>query len=649
MAGELMRPLARALHRENTPRRRSARGAIVLALAIGLALGVPVSCTPDVAPTPAASPTPTTPAPPQGSAPTVTPDDVPRPVPPLVDAPRQDRLSLVRLYTGVDAQPLPLETLYPDEPVGTTRRFWTIDAAGPSMFTIEAELRHVGEHALWYVSVGASVSDTRLATAARAFDEEIYPEVIRLFAREAAPHGKLTIVNARLGPGLAGYFAGADALPAEAWRFSNERAAIFMASANFGSDRYLGTLAHELQHWAHWLVDRDEVTWVHEGLSELAATSLGLPALPPSAYLLNPGVSITLWPEIGQSITNYAGASLFFSYLSGRTGLDNIHRLVAQSADGGEGIQAYLDEVAPGEQFDDLFTDWVAANVAGATEGRFAYPPPMRAVNIAGGVSRAIEGEGAVAGEAPQFGAWYLRIVPGDAPLTVTISGAERTAVLPVDPPGGDSCWWGNRGDNIDATLTRPVDLTGLDQATLRFWTWYDIEEAWDRAYVAASADAGASWTALAGGHTTASDPIGSSLGHSYTGRSDGWVRETIDLSPFAGAPMLLRFEYVTDDAISNTGWCVADISIERQDLSDGEWTANGFIDLSAEGVSQRFMARLVTGAGAEAQVTNVPFDSSNRAEFTVDAPSVLAVTGLSTKTSQPGRVQVVSSRRTTN
>ena len=515
------------------------------------------------------------------------------------------------------------------------------------MFTIEAELRHVGEHALWYVGVGTNVSDARLAAAARAFDEEIYPEVIRLFARGAEPHGKLTIVNARLGRGLGGYFASADALPAEAWRFSNERAAIFMASANFGGDRYLGTLAHELQHWAHSLVDRDEVTWVHEGLSELAATSLGLPALPPSAYLLNPGVSITLWPEIGQSITNYAGASLFFSYLSGRTGLDNIHRLVAQSADGGEGIQAYLDEVAPGEQFDELFADWLAANVAGAPEGRFAYPPPMRAVNIAGAVSRAIEGEGAVAGEAPQFGAWYLRIVPGDAPLTVTISGAERTAVLPVDR--GDSCWWGNRGDNIDATLTRSVDLTGLDQATLRFWAWYDIEEAWDRAYVAASADGGASWTALAGDLTTASDPIGSSLGHSYTGSSDGWVQETIDLSPFAGAPMLLRFEYVTDDAISNTGWCVDDINIERLDLSDGEWTANGFIDLSAEGVSQRFAARLVTGAGAEARVTSVPFDSSNRAEFTVDAPSVLVVTGLSTKTSQPGRLQVVSSRRPTN
>ena len=644
-----MRPPARDLRCENTARRRSARAAVVLALAIGLALGVPVSCTPDVAPTPAASPTPTTSAPPQGSAPAVTPDDAPPPAPPLVDAPRQDRLSLVRLYTGVDAQPLPLETLYPDEPVGTTRRFWTVDVTGPSMFTIEAELRHVGEHALWYVGVGTNVSDARLAAAARAFDEEIYPEVIRLFAREAEPHGKLTIVNARLGPGLGGYFASADALPAEAWRFSNERAAIFMASANFGGDRYLGTLAHELQHWAHSLVDRDEVTWVHEGLSELAATSLGLPALPPSAYLLNPGVSITLWPEIGQSITNYAGASLFFSYLSGRTGLDNIHRLVAQSADGGQGIQAYLDEVAPGEQFDELFADWLAANVAGAPEGRFGYPPPMRAVNIASAVSRAIEGEGAVVGEAPQFGAWYLRIVPGDAPLTVTISGAERTAVLPVDPPSGDSCWWGNRGDNIDATLTRSVDLTGLDQATLRFWTWYDIEEAWDRAYVAASADGGASWTALAGDHTTASDPIGSSLGHSYTGSSDGWVRETIDLSPFAGAPMLLRFEYVTDDAISNTGWCVADISIERLDLSDEEWTANGFIDLSAEGVSQRFAARLVTGAGAEAQVTSIPFDSSNRAEFTVDAPSVLVVTGLSTKTSQPGRLQVVSSRRPTN
>ena len=38
--------------------------------------------------------------------------------------------------------------------------------------------------------------------------------------------------------------------------------------------------------------------------------------------------------------------------------------------------------------------------------------------------------------------------------------------------------WWSNRGDSIDTRLTREFDLSGLTSATLRFSTWYEIEEA---------------------------------------------------------------------------------------------------------------------------------------------------------------------------
>jgi bacillopeptidase F (M6 metalloprotease family) len=50
--------------------------------------------------------------------------------------------------------------------------------------------------------------------------------------------------------------------------------------------------------------------------------------------------------------------------------------------------------------------------------------------------------------------------------------------------------------------------MRSLEQATLRFNTWFEIEEGWDYGYVAASTDGGATWTALRGDHTTASNPV---------------------------------------------------------------------------------------------------------------------------------------------
>ena len=202
----------------------------------------------------------------------------------------------------------------------------------------------------------------------------------------------------------------------------------------------------------------------------------------------------------------------------------------------------------------------------------------------------------------------------------MTISGTERTAVLPVDPPSGDSCWWGNRGDNIDATLTqlsgphgpRPGDAPVLDLVRHRGGMGQGVRCRVRRRRSVVDARSPAATRP----RPTPDRLFAGPLLHRKLGRLGAGRRSTSRRSP--GRPCCCGSSTSPTTRSQNTGWCVADISIERLDLSDGEWTANGFIDLSAEGVSQRFRARLVTGAGAEAQVTNVPFDSSNRAEFTV-------------------------------
>ena len=618
--------------------RPRALGLLTLTLAALLSLA---ACTSSSTPTPAAGPTPLSTSTPIGA----TPSPTPGPQATLPDAPQRDWLALVAAYRGIVSEPVSDTILYPDESPGAQRSFWAIDVDGPAMFRLDAELRHVSERALWYVADGMDIEDRSLIETGRAFDQEIYPSVFATFAPSADPPGRITIVNADL-PGLAGYLSSVDALSTDANRFSNERVSLFMnGTSGVSGDRYLGTLAHELQHLAHWLVDPTEETWVNEGLSELAARSLGLPALPVSAYLRDPSVSLTDWPlSPGASIPNYAGGALFSAYLADRTGLDNMHRLVAQQEDSVAGVQAYLDEVTPGLSFDDLYADWLVANLVDARNGRFAYSMPAGTVLV----EHELDGPGVLMDTLPQRGGWYLRIEPEDGPLTVRFEGSTATPLLPVSPHSGDACWWGNRGDSIDSSLTRTLDLTGLSEATLRFWTWHEIEDQWDHAYVAVSDDGGRRWQALEGKLTSRDDPVGSSLGPSYTGSSEGWQREEIDLTPFAGRAVLLRFNYVTDESVNAAGWCIDDIEVPEAGFTDDaesdlEWQADGFVRARAAGVAQRFVLRVVAGTGDGARVTEIELDDANRASFTVDEPVVIVLTAIAPKTTEPASFSITT------
>ena len=138
----------------------------------------------------------------------------------------------------------------------------------------------------------------------------------------------------------------------------------------------------------------------------------------------------------------------------------------------------------------------------------------------------------------------------------------------PVPPASGSYMWWSGRQNYLDAklTLATPLDFTGATTATLTFKTFYDIEEGWDFGFVQVSTDGGATWTSLPGTTTTDEhDPDCYFIDElpGYTGFSEAWLDETVDLSPYAGqSNVLLRFRYETDPATLGMGWFLDDIAV---------------------------------------------------------------------------------------
>ena len=553
---------------------------------------------------------------------------------------------MARRYRGLQASPLPIERLFPEEQAGARTNFWVLEGAGPDVHQIEAGLLHVSTHALWYVESELPVSLEDITRAAKLFDEETYPFVITHFGHGKVPSGKVTVLIARLSD-VGGYFTSIDQLPAVIDHDSNERAIIYInASVPVGSPGFMGTLAHELQHFVHSWVDPDEETWINEGLSEFASSAAGYPTIPGSIYLQMPETSVVHWPmEIQDSGPSYAGALLFLHYLASRTGgLESMSRLIAEPADGVQGIQAYLRQASPGLEFRDVLGDWMVANYLGAFEGPYGYPGRPGFLQI----DRQVSGPGTLQSSVPQFGAWYVHFPPGSV-FDVHFQGAAATPLLPEPPPSGPSCWWGNRGDGLDATLTRALDLAAVESATLSFWQWYQMEPGYDYGYVAISTDGGGTWVPQAGRHTSHDDSNQRALGPGYTGSSGGWAQEQIDLSAYAGQKVLLRFEQLTDESISGDGWCIDDISVPEIGLeddaeSDGAWEQDGFMRLPAGGVVQEFVLRLIRGEGRTATVERIVLSAGNQASFTVGSGAVLLVTAMAPKTRQPATFTLVSS-----
>jgi immune inhibitor A len=146
--------------------------------------------------------------------------------------------------------------------------------------------------------------------------------------------------------------------------------------------------------------------------------------------------------------------------------------------------------------------------------------------------------------------------------LVVVLPDKEVTTDL-GDPAAGARMWWSGRGDDLDHSMTRTVDLTAATNATLSFETRYDIEPDYDFVYVQASTDGGATWTNLPG--TVDGRPFGADgSGHpAISGTTFGeWVGVEVPLDAYAGGPIELRLRYRTDGGIALDGFFADEVTV---------------------------------------------------------------------------------------
>ncbi len=525
---------------------------------------------------------------------------------------------------------------------GRQDTFWLVDILDLEVYSSRFELRLVTPHAYWYFEEGLPVRQAALERTAERFEDEIYPKIASAFGREWTPgvdnDPHLNIVNARLR-GVGGYFSSTDEYPTSIRPFSNEREMIYINAEAIPVDSpaYLEVLTHELQHAVHWNADPSEETWVNEGLAEVAVTVAGFGQSSIYRFLRSPPTSVVHWPlsPVG-SRANYGAASLFMHYLVDHYGdFSNVRPLLEEPADGIAGVDAYLQSSGHGATFSDLFGDWAAANVLDEDHGVYGYS----ALEVGIGRTRSITNFSALRSRIPQYAVEYATLDSFDEPLEIQFNAPAQNRLLPVEVDSR-GCWWSNLGDSISSTLTRPVDLTALGRATLEYQIWFEVEEDWDYGYLEVSVDGGKRWDILETPHTSADNPIGNNFGMGYTGDSRGWIDESVDLTRYAGQEVLLRFHYVTDDAIHGSGICVRGVSIPELGVSmdlDG-WTAEGFA-LTDNSVEQDYIVQVIE-AGQVNRVTQMRLDESNSGSVVIAAPAeseklVVAVAAVAPKTRQ--------------
>jgi immune inhibitor A len=166
----------------------------------------------------------------------------------------------------------------------------------------------------------------------------------------------------------------------------------------------------------------------------------------------------------------------------------------------------------------------------------------------------------------------------------VRVDLPDKVKVLNT-PKGGSYEYYGGKGDEIDHKMFTSVDLTGAGSATLDFDAWYNMEQDWDFAMVQVSTDNGTTWQSLSSPNTINTihpqgyPEIKANL-PGYTGSSNGWIHESINLNDYVGQEILLQFRSMTDWATSLDGFFVDNVKVTADsgdELFDGAEEASLF------------------------------------------------------------------------
>ncbi len=464
--------------------------------------------------------------------------------------------------------------------VGIRKSFWVLNQESNSYSRKQAVLQLVTPNAYWFVEEGIGFSEFDLRQAADQF-ESLIPTLRSVFGTEWRPgidgDSRIVIFIGNI-PGVGGYYSSNDEYLSSVSPYSNGHEIIYINS-NPGSPSFISTLAHEFQHMIHWYQHANQDVWINEGMSEYASELSGhIPSETSKSFANNPDIQLSSWSSNpDESLSHYGQSYRLMSYLAYRFGPDILRHIIRSKYPGLLALSETLS--AYGYDWSKIYPQWLIANLVDIKSNKiFGYrfdQPNVRYASLSIGSD--------LITNINQWGADYYKLPQSTSDYYVFFDADPRVPLLPVLPKNGQKFWYSNRGDLVDSTLTRQVDLTRVKRATLQVDLWYDIEKGYDYGYIMVSSDGGRTWTTLRGKHSTTSNPSGNNLGSGYTGKSGGWITDTFDLTPYAGRKILLRFEYVTDDGYNSAGMAVDGVRVPEIGFYDNmespnDWQAKGWV-----------------------------------------------------------------------
>ncbi len=550
--------------------------------------------------------------------------------------------------------------------IGDTDNFWVSNLDTIENTEVQATLRYATAHVYFWVQEGVTYDDGEMKALVDEFESKIYPTNREFFGSEWSPgidgDEHIYILYARgLGSNIAGYFSSSDSVHPDIQEFSNGHEMFLFNADNtmLGEDFTYGVLAHEFQHMIHWNLDLNETSWLNEGSSELAAF---LNDYDPGGfdflYISEPDLQLNDWPNDQNATTPHYGAGfLFMAYFLDRFGEEATQALVKDPANGLDSVEDVLREInaidpVTGQPIsaDDFFADWAVTNFlldSTVGDGRYTYNNYPNANRASATETISTCPQSPLTRDVHQYGVDYIEInCAGN--YTLSFTGSTITGLLPADPYSGEYAFWSNKGDESDMKLTREFDLTQTSGAVdLKFRTWYDIETDWDYVYVLASED-GEAWQILKTPSGTDTDPSGNSYGWGYTGVTDDWIEESVDLSAYAGKKVFIRFEYVTDAAVNGEGFMLDDVSVEAAgyqsdfEADDGSWVSEGFVRVQNV-LPQTFRLALILTNGNSVEMIPVNPDQTAEIPLSLSAgdKAYLVVSGTTRFTRELGSYQI--------
>jgi len=485
--------------------------------------------------------------------------------------------------------------------VGTKQKFWILNADTNEHSQVEMTLLNITPLTYFWAENPERVNKNDMKALMDEFDKKIIPTDREFFGSEWTPGVDndphiYVLYAGNLGSNIGGYFSSSDEYNPLVRQYSNgHEAYVLVDSQPLGDEYAYSTLAHEFVHMIQFPTDRNDVSWLSEGFAELGAFLNGYDVGGADwQYIQSPDLQLNDWatndsPDFG---SHYGQSFLYVAYYLDRFGEEATKALTANPLNDLESVDdtlKTLDATDPetGKLItaDDLFMDWAATMYlldGSVGDGRYIYNNYPNAPQTSATETISNCPQPAATRDVHQFGIDYINIsCAGDHMLTFT--GSTAVQMLPVDPNSGDYAFATNLGNESDMTLTREFDFTDVSgPITLSFQTWYDLEEDYDYLFLEVSED-GEHWQIITTPSGTGENPSGNSYGWGYNGKTNTWIKEDVDLSQYAGRKVQVRFEYITDAAVTGEGFLLDDVSVEAAnyktdfEADDGGWKAEGF------------------------------------------------------------------------